>query len=253
MAESGDGRGVPRERSREHRGRSTTRERDRGSEQPQGIDPDRVERLESQVNRLSDVLLSLGPTLQQIMQFQSQSSAASSSAGLPNAGLPTGAAQPQQLPIPPMPTSPPPQMPPTNPELVPNTTPMNQAPFGSTAPHMTNHPEVGTPNQTVDPLQSNDPWRNFQFPSQAAGVSTHPFPTSMPAAPDRIAHPFAPAQTGPAINVPPPPGISIAPSTVGQPPIQIDTPQGSHHDQVEDNPFKRSEKWMPNVPTPSVD
>ena len=75
MAESGDGRGVPRERSREHRGRSTTRERDRGSEQPQGIDPDRVERLESQVNRLSDVLLSLGPTLQQIMQFQSQSSA----------------------------------------------------------------------------------------------------------------------------------------------------------------------------------
>ena len=98
-----------------------------------------------------------------------------------------------------------------------------------------------------DPLMANDPWRQlYQSSSQAAGVPDQPFPHSLANSPDQQ-HPFA--QQGLGTVIPPPPGFSPVQ------PIQVNTPQGSAHDQGEqkdDNPFRRSEKWMPPVPTPAL-
>ena len=59
-----DGTAPQRERSR---GRSETRSR--RSPEAQGVDTSRIERLETQVARLSDSLISLGPALQQVIQL----------------------------------------------------------------------------------------------------------------------------------------------------------------------------------------
>ena len=112
-------------------------------------------------------------------------------------------------------------------------------PFPST-PIPVQPADLGNPNTPVDPLQHND----------------QPFP-SLRASPDRNGPPpFASAQNLNGVNVPPPPGItgvSGPQSIVGQQPIQIDTPHGSMNDGAEENPFKRSERWMPSVPTPSCE
>lgn len=251
MAESGS-QGA-RERSRGPRGRSTTRGRSAASGQE--VSRSRFERLESQVGHLSDTLLALGPALQQLVQLHAQPSTAA-----PNVGSPP-VVMPAQMPVPPVrtvdPQVPTNAVPPNpNPEFVPSTTAASQMPCPST-PIPVQPADLGNPNTQVDPLQRNDPWRNWYSPSRTAGIPDQPFPTSLPASPDRNGPPpFASAQNLNGVNVPPPPGItglSGPQSIVGQQPIQIDTPHGSMNDGAEENPFKRSERWMPSVPTPSCE
>ena len=50
-----------------------------------------------------------------------------------------------------------------------------------------------------------------------------------------------------------PPGMPVGFPTVGHHPIAIDTPHGSAHGTSDENPFKRSERWMPSVPLPAFE
>ena len=61
-------------------------------------------------------------------------------------------------------------------------------------------------NIPVDPLQTQDPWRNFQTPSQEAGIPDRPFPVSMPTSPDRQ-KPFGATSSNAQAASPPAPGL----------------------------------------------
>ena len=99
-------------------------------------------------------------------------------------------------------------------------------------------------NIPVDPLQTQDPWRIFQTPSQEAGIPDRPFPVSMPTSPDRQ-QPFGATSSNAQAASPPPPGL---PRLFGGGPsyASIHTPAGSQQgqgNQHEENPFKGSERW----------
>ena len=219
---------------------------------------DRFQRLETQVEQLTQTLSALGPVLQQVLHTQQ---AQQSTLNMPQRPDPPAVAPPS----------------PFNPGSV-HQTP-GQASESNPLPSQTNHPNVLDPNridvsgtQPSDPWQANDPWRNFhQSPAQAAGIPDQPFPTSMPQNPE-CQNPFEAAQPSMYTQMPCPPGscppglsqipmsqtglfpgMPSNPASVGQPPIQIDTPHGSHRETGEDNPFKRSERWMPNMPLPTFD
>ena len=114
---------------------------------------------------MSDTLL--GPALQQLVQLHAQPSTAA-----PNVGSPP-VVMPAQMPVPPVrtvdPQVPTNAVPPNpNPEFVPSTTAGSQVPFPST-PIPVQPADLGNPNTPVDPLQRNDPWRNWYSPSRTAG------------------------------------------------------------------------------------
>ena len=161
-----DGTAPQRERSR---GRSETRSR--RSPEAQGVDTSRIERLETQVARLSDSLISLGPALQQVIQLSSNPNFVAQNVAAPTV-LPGS-----QMPIPPA------------------QVPQNPAP-GLAQPDPTAQPsDLGNPtNVNADPLQTSDPWRNYTSPSREAGIPERPFPTSLPASPDRQFPPFGASQ-----------------------------------------------------------
>ena len=214
-----------RERSR---GRSETRIRHDAD--PTAGDSTRLDRLEAQTTQMSETLLALGPTLQQIIQMQRPTTPVALNPGLPVEPPPA------QMPIPPVNAA------------VPNM-PEAAQPSQATATEAVN-PNVSP----VDPLQASDPWRNFHYsPARGAGIHDRPFPLSTPASPDRAPPPFA-SSTSAAVgtNIPPPPGIHEPYSNVGPHHMAINTPHGSTQGvSGEENPFKRSERWMPSVPTPS--
>ena len=128
-----DGTAPQRERSR---GRFETRSR--RSPEAQGVDTSRIERLETQVARLSDSLISLGPALQQVIQLSSNPNFVAQNVAAPTV-LPGS-----QMPIPPA------------------QVPQNPAP-GLAQPDPTAQPsDLGNPtNVNADPLQTSDPWRNY--------------------------------------------------------------------------------------------
>ena len=236
MAEA-EGTASHRERSR---GRSPQRpDRGRSASGMQGAESERLSRLENQATQLSDALLTLGPAISQLVQLQQ--------AQMPPPGMPPVVRAPQTGTPVGFPNT---QMPfaPNNPtELAPAATQNAPQPIPTTSQGVS--PNIASP---VDPLQSNDPWRNFQSPSQEAGIPDQPFPASMPASPERP-RPFGGVGAAAGQIPPPPPGF---PSSMvgGTSYVPIHTPggsqqgQGNHH---EDNPFKRSEKWMPDIPTPN--
>ena len=187
---------------------------------------------------LGPALTQIGPALNQIAQLQPSSSAGPTQNPAPSADPPPG--------FPAAPGFPNVQMPVT-PQVVPELAP------GATQPMPTTY-QGANPNATspVDPLQSNDPWRNFQTPSQEAGIHDQLFPASMPTSPERP-RPFGAVGTAGGQIPPPPPGF---PGSMGGglSYVPIHTPGGSQQgqgNQHEDNPFKRSEKWMPDIPTPN--
>ena len=241
----------PRERSRETRGRSATR-RAGPDERPGGgsASQRRIALLETQVTELAGTLSSLGPVLQQVLSIHANSQAGSSNQ--------------TQMPIPPI-NQGIPQMPHVIPPQQPTPTGVDMPfaqPCQSTTPNVDN---PNTPTHRVpqglstgsglnDPWMNQDPWQNYHnSSSQAAGIPDRPFPHSMANSPDQ-APPFAGQIYNQSLSqvIPPPPGFpNLRPQAV---PISVGTPQGSaqdHGGQNDDNPFRRSEKWMPPVPTPS--
>ena len=243
MADSGNADRPARERSR---GRSETRRAPETRPGGGSSSQQRLSNLENQVSHLASTLSGLGPLLEQLLSVQQ--SASSNQSQIPQT----------QAPITPNVVGTP---------TAPNAVPVNVPPFPAGADStfaQTNHPNIDIPNHPMNPWPSqpnqgissgsgmqdplaNDPWRQFyQSSSQAAGVPDQPFPHSLANSPDQQ-HPFA--QQGLGTVIPPPPGFSPVQ------PIQVNTPQGSAHDQGEqkdDNPFRRSEKWMPPVPTPAL-
>ena len=173
----------------------------------QGRQSDRFQRLETQVKQLTQTLSALGPVLQQVLHTQQ---AQQSTSNMPQRPDPPSVA------------------PPFNPGSV-HQTP-GQASESNPLPSQTFH----------------------QTTAQAAGIPDQPFPTSMPqlnlvcipkchVCPPGLSQ-IPMSQTGLF------PGMPSNPASVGQPPIQVDTqPHGSHRETGEDNPFKRSERWMPNI------
>ena len=63
-------------------------------------------------------------------------------------------------------------------------------------------------NIPVDPLQTQDPWRNFQTPSQEEGIPDQPFSVSMPTSPDRQ-QPFGATSSNAQAASPPQPGLPV--------------------------------------------
>ena len=101
---------------------------------------------------------------------------------------------------------------------------------------------------------NQDPWQQYHNSSaQAAGIPDRPFPYSMANSPEQ-AQPFASQSSNQGFSqvIPPPPGFqNVNPQMI---PIPVNTPQKSAQEiggQNDENPFKRSERWMPPVPTPS--
>ena len=104
----------------------------------------------------------------------------------------------------------------------------------------------------IDPWVNQDQQQQYHNSStQAVGIPDRPCSYSMANSPEQT-QPFASQSSNQSLSqvIPPPPGFqSLNPQTI---PITVKTPQGfvqKFRGQNDENPFKRSERWMPPVPT----